>query len=108
MESFQVRGEQLLVTKLSSANGTRVLGLDSALVLQMFAQRIPPTVLSSTVLALHFLLLAAALTQVATIGGSPRVAFSADVASVEGAVRRALSYGQLPPFRISPPSFPLP
>lgn len=71
MESFQVRGEQLLVTKLSSAYGTRVLGLNPALVLQMFAQRVPPTVLSSAVLALHFLLLAAALPQVAMIGRSP-------------------------------------
>lgn len=99
----------MLVTKLSSAHGTRVFRLHSALVLQMFVQRIPPTVLSSAILALCFLLFAALFPQVPMIRRLPGVAFTADVASVEGGtvrggrgrVRAGSSRARLPAFRIS-------
>lgn len=99
MDSPEVRCQHLLVPELPTANGARVLRLHAAFVLQVFDERVPPTVLSAAVLALGQLTIAAAfLPHVSMVRRLPDVAFPAHLALVHAVAGHcALSRGELPP-----------
>lgn len=102
MKFPQMGCQQLFVTKFSTTGRTHVFWFYSALVLQVFVQRISPTILSSAVFALCSLLFPAFFSQMSMIRRLPGIGFTAHTALVESAVRHAnMSYCSRPPWNCS-------